>query len=75
MNFDDLKKPEFQEKLKAAKSTEDLRALVKEEGYELSDEELKGLAGGFVCHGYYRPVTCPKAVDTSGRPCKTYVFV
>ena len=47
MNFEDLKSPELQEKLKAASTPEELLALAKEEGYELSDEELGGMSGGF----------------------------
>ena len=46
MNFEDLKNPELQEKLKACETTEDLVALAKEEGMELSDEQLESLAGG-----------------------------
>ena len=37
MNFEDLKNPELQEKLKSAKSAEDLVALAKAEGLELTD--------------------------------------
>lgn len=46
MNFDDLKNPELQEKLKAAKTADELLALAKEEGIELNDEQLQGLSGG-----------------------------
>ena len=46
MNFEDLKNPELQEKLKAAKSAEDLVALAKAEGLELTDEQLEAVAGG-----------------------------
>ena len=49
MNFEDLKDPKLQEKLKAAKTPEDILALAKEEGYELSDEELNGVAGAGGC--------------------------
>ena len=37
MDFEKLKNPELQEKLKAAKGPEDLLAIAQEEGYELSD--------------------------------------
>ena len=47
MNFEDLKNPELQEKLKAAKTPEDILALAQEEGYELSDSELEGISGGW----------------------------
>ena len=33
MNFDELKNPELQEKLKSAKSPEDILSIAKEEGY------------------------------------------
>ena len=46
MNFEDLKNLELQEKLKAANSIDELVALAKEEGMELSDEQLESLAGG-----------------------------
>lgn len=46
MNFEDLKNPEFQEKLKSIKTPEELLALAKEEGYELSDEKLQAVSGG-----------------------------
>ena len=46
MNFEDLKSPELQEKLKSAKTPEELLALVKEEGFELPDGELDAIAGG-----------------------------
>lgn len=46
MNFEDLKNPELQEKLKACSTEEDLVELVKSQGVELSDEQLEGIAGG-----------------------------
>lgn len=46
MNFEDLKNPELQEKLKSAKTPEDVLALAKEEGYELSDDQLGDISGG-----------------------------
>ena len=46
MNFDDLKNPELQEKLKSAKTPGDLVALAKEEGVELADEQLEAMSGG-----------------------------
>ena len=45
MQFQDLT-PELQEKAKACKTAEDILALAKEEGYELSNEELEDIAGG-----------------------------
>ena len=46
MSFEDLNNPELQEKLKACKTTDELLAVAKEEGMELSDLELNGVAGG-----------------------------
>ena len=46
MNFEDLKNPELQEKLKSAKTPEDILTMAKEEGFELSDDELEGVSGG-----------------------------
>ena len=57
MSFEDLKNPELQEKLKSAKTPEEMLALVREEGFELSESELDGIAGAgwcsvatYVCH-------------------------
>lgn len=50
MNIDDLKNPELQERLKNAKTPEELLAIVKEAGYELTDEQLNAIAGGSWCH-------------------------
>lgn len=45
MEFKDLT-PEQQEKARACKSAEELIALAKQEGCELSDDELAAIAGG-----------------------------
>ena len=45
MEFKDLT-PEQQAKARACKTPEELLALAKAEGYELSDEELEAVAGG-----------------------------
>ena len=63
MNFDDLT-PEQQAKAKACKSVEEILALAKEEGYDLSDAELETVAGGgsWICKehvcSWYEP--CPQ---------------
>ena len=44
MKFEELS-PELQEKAKACKTPEEILDLAKEEGYELSDAELEGIAG------------------------------
>ena len=45
MNFEDLKDPELQEKLREAKSPEELLELSKAYGVKLSDEQLSAIAG------------------------------
>ena len=46
MNIDDMKNPELQERLKNAKTTEELMTIVNEAGFELTDEQLNAIAGG-----------------------------
>ena len=46
MNFEDLKTPELQEKLKACNTPEDIFEIVKTEGIDLTEDDLKALAGG-----------------------------
>ena len=46
MNFEDLKNPELQEKLKAAETPEDILAIAKEEGFPLTDDQLEAISGG-----------------------------
>ncbi len=45
MNFDELSE-ELKKKLSECKSLEDIMALAKEEGYQLSEEELEQISGG-----------------------------
>lgn len=63
MDFNDLS-PELQERVLAAKTPEDIIALAKEEGYELSDEELEAIAGGLSWN------SCP---GHNSKPCKSRV--
>ena len=44
-NFTDLA-PEQQEKARACKTPEEMLVLAKEEGFELSDEDLEAISGG-----------------------------
>lgn len=46
MNFKDLTK-EQRDKARACNTPEEMLALAKEEGYELSDEQLEGISGGW----------------------------
>ena len=46
MGIEDLKDPKLQEQLKAAETPEEILALVREAGYELSDDQLDAVAGG-----------------------------
>ena len=52
MNFNDLS-PELQKKAATCKSREELEDLLKEEGFEITDEFVEGVAGGVACpiHG------------------------
>ena len=45
MNYDDLSE-ELKKKVSDCKSLEDVMALAKEEGYELTEEELEQVSGG-----------------------------
>ena len=46
MNFEELKNPELQEKLRSCQTVEELVQLAKEQGVEMSDEALESVAGG-----------------------------
>ena len=45
-------------KVKACKSTEEMLTLAKEEGIELTDEQLEAVSGG--CGTFTAKVSCPK---------------
>ena len=56
MEFKDLT-PEQQEKARACKTPEEMLELAKAAGYELSDAELDGIAGGaWACDDYRNKV-------------------
>ena len=65
MNIEDLT-PEQMEKAKACKTPEEIIALAKEEGYELSDEQLEGLSGGEIVAFTDASVSLPEN-QSSGR--------
>ena len=46
MDFNDLT-PEVKAKLKGAETPDEILALAREEGYELTDEELEAVSGGY----------------------------
>ena len=46
-NSNDSLSDEAKAKLKGCETPEEVMALAKEEGYELSDEELEGISGGW----------------------------
>ena len=46
MNFEDLKNPDFQGKLKVASTPEEIIEIVKTEGVDLTEDDLKAIAGG-----------------------------
>ena len=48
MKLDELS-PELKEKVLACKTPDELMALAKEEGHELSSEELEAISGGWSC--------------------------
>ena len=47
MNFEDLKNPELQEKLRACQTAEELVAFMASEGVEMSNDQLEAVSGGF----------------------------
>jgi len=55
-------------KVKACKSSEELLALAKQEGFELTDEQLEAVSGGGLC--YSTPTfTCPECGSTNVSAC------
>lgn len=48
MTFEELT-PELKEKAQSCKTSDELLALAKNEGYDLSDDELEAVSGGWGC--------------------------
>ena len=46
MDFEKLQDPEFQEKLKTARTADEFLGIIREEGFELSDDMLDDVSGG-----------------------------
>ncbi|MBP3885196.1 MAG: Nif11-like leader peptide family natural product precursor [Olsenella sp.] len=69
MNLEDLT-PEQQERARACKTPEEILALAKEEGYELSDEELDSISGGMMWGDVCVGVACKVCRGYKG--CKVY---
>ncbi len=69
MEFNDLSK-ELQEKAMACKTPEEILALAKDEGYELSDEELESINGGMMWGDVCVGVACKVCRGYKG--CKCY---
>lgn len=61
MEFNDLT-PEQKAKARACKTPEEMVRLAREEGFELSDEQLETVGGGWGCHA--DEPGCPGACDT-----------
>lgn len=49
-------------KIKACKNTEEVLSVAKEEGVELTEEQLEAVSGG--CSEDSNPITCPKCGST-----------
>ena len=50
-------------KIKACKNQEEMLQIAKEEGVELTDEQLEAVSGG--CITWSRPVACPNCQSTN----------
>lgn len=64
MEYEDLS-PELQEKAKACKTVEDILKLAKDEGYELTDNELESISGG----GWDCPLLCATLCEVFDKTC------
>ena len=73
MKFEDLS-PELQAKADACEAPEELLELAKEEGIELSDEDLENISGGWRKHKHRRVVE-PNSTDQDGPEARGGLFV
>ena len=68
MDFGKLQDPQIQAKLREAKTPDELLKIAREEGFELSDEQLQAISGGMAWRctdescGMYYP--CPADMPT-----------
>ena len=60
-DFERMRDPEVQEKLKSCDTAADLVALAKEEGVEMTDDQLEQIAGGI----WSNPTSCPECGSTN----------
>ena len=65
MNFEDMT-PEQKEKALACKTPEEVYALVKEDGLELTEDELEAVSGGSICWD-----NCPDVSSCRSHYCGT----
>lgn len=52
MDFETLKDPELQTRLREAKSPEEMLEIARECGMDLSDAQIEGVSGGAWCSDY-----------------------
>ena len=67
MRFEDMT-PEMIEKIRGCETDEERRAVLEENGIELDDEQLDGIAGGRVVpYNYEPPVRCKHSRRDDGK--------
>lgn len=63
MEFNDLTE-EQKAKIRECKTPEEMLALAREEGYELSDDQLEAVSGGTWCCAKLTPSSCDTYLDS-----------